>query len=217
MQIPIDPLTSQASHWPVQALSQQTPSTQLPLAHSPAPEQLCPLGLPTQVWTLQTGRLAGQSAALQQWPALPLPPPVQMSTQTRLFGSHLVLAPQASPQRPQLALVPRVVSHPGWVLQSPKPAWHCPCVHCPLVQAAAAFGKLHGLLHPPQLARSFVVSTHAFPHFMGAEAPQSETQVCWPLTVEQSGFVTSQAIPHLPQLVVEFSSVSQSGLPSQFP
>lgn len=98
VQTPIEPLTSQASHWPAHALSQHTPSTQLPLAHSPAVEQLCPLGLPTQVWLLQTGRFAGQSPAPQQWPALPLPPPLQMSTQLWLFGSHLVLAAQASPQ-----------------------------------------------------------------------------------------------------------------------
>lgn len=112
-QVPIEPFMSQASHCPVQALSQQTPSTQLPFAHSPAVEQLWPLGLPMQVWLLQTGRFDGQSAAPQQWLALPLPPPVQMSTQAWLFGSHLVLAPQVSPQRPQLVLVPRGVSQPG--------------------------------------------------------------------------------------------------------
>jgi hypothetical protein len=123
-------LTSQASHWPPQALSQQTLSTQLPFAHSVPPEQDWPLGLPMHVWLLQTGRFAGQSPTLQQWPALPVPPPLQMSTQVRVPASHLVLAPQASPQRPQLVLVPSAVSHPGCpALQSPNPALHGPCVH----------------------------------------------------------------------------------------
>jgi hypothetical protein len=72
-------------------------------------------------------------------------------------------------------------------------------------------------VQPPQLARSVLVSTHAFPHFVGAEAMQSETQVCCPLTVEHSGLAVSQAVPHFPQLVVVLSCVSQSGLLSQFP
>jgi hypothetical protein len=35
VQVPALPSTSQASHWPVHALLQQTPSTQNPLAHAP--------------------------------------------------------------------------------------------------------------------------------------------------------------------------------------
>lgn len=113
LQVPIDPLTSHASHWPAQAVLQHTPSTQLPLAHSAELEQVCPFGRPTHVRPLQMGRFDGQSAALQQCEALPVPPPVQMSTQVRLAASHLRLAPQTSPQRPQLLAVPRGVSQPG--------------------------------------------------------------------------------------------------------
>ena len=102
-------------------------------------------------------------------------------------------------------------------MQSAYPALHCPCVQAPLVQLAPALGKLHGLLQPPQFARSFVVSTQAFPHLVGAAAVQSETQVCWPLTVEQSGLLASQVVPHFPQFDVVFNNVSQSGLLSQLP
>jgi hypothetical protein len=46
-------------------LSQQTPSTQLPLAHS-VPEHAWPFGLPTQVPLLQMGLLLPQSPLAQQ-------------------------------------------------------------------------------------------------------------------------------------------------------
>jgi hypothetical protein len=41
-QLPTLPATSHASHWPVHAVSQQTPSTQEPLAHWPGPPQVSP-------------------------------------------------------------------------------------------------------------------------------------------------------------------------------
>jgi hypothetical protein len=49
--------SAQLRHAPWQASAQQTPSTQNPLAHSPAPAQVCPLDfwpqLPlTQLWPL---------------------------------------------------------------------------------------------------------------------------------------------------------------------
>jgi hypothetical protein len=44
-QVPTLPPTSHAWHWPVHAVLQQTPSTQLPLAHSLAAAQLVPFGL----------------------------------------------------------------------------------------------------------------------------------------------------------------------------
>jgi hypothetical protein len=42
VQRPVLPLTLQASHCPLHPVSQQTPSTQFPLAHCPAPPQLPP-------------------------------------------------------------------------------------------------------------------------------------------------------------------------------
>jgi hypothetical protein len=42
--LPTAPGTSQASHWFVHALSQHTPSTQNPVAHSPVDEHLPPSG-----------------------------------------------------------------------------------------------------------------------------------------------------------------------------
>lgn len=41
-QVPSRPLRLQASHWPVHEVSQQTPSTQAPLAHWPLPVQASP-------------------------------------------------------------------------------------------------------------------------------------------------------------------------------
>ena len=140
-----------------------------------------------------------------------------MSTQVRV-ESHLRLAPQACPQLAQLLLVPRVVSQPGWELQSPKPSWQLTIVHWPFVQAAFALAKAQLLPHAPQFATSVLVSTQLVPHLVGAEAVQSETHVCCPLTVEQSGVAVPHAVPHFPQLEVVLSWVSQSGLlVSQFP
>jgi hypothetical protein len=42
VQVPLLPATSQAWHWPLQAVSQQTPSTQLPLAQWPGAPQPAP-------------------------------------------------------------------------------------------------------------------------------------------------------------------------------
>src|SRR6266850_3662192 len=42
VQAPTLPGMSQASHWPPQAAVQQTPSAQMPPAHSPAPPQAVP-------------------------------------------------------------------------------------------------------------------------------------------------------------------------------
>jgi hypothetical protein len=42
VQVPTLPGTSQAWHWPAQACVQQTPSTQMPPAHSPAAPQTVP-------------------------------------------------------------------------------------------------------------------------------------------------------------------------------
>jgi hypothetical protein len=48
-QVPSCPLSAQASHWPLQVVSQQTPSTQKPLAHWSVAEQSWPgLSLGTQ-------------------------------------------------------------------------------------------------------------------------------------------------------------------------
>jgi hypothetical protein len=45
VQVPTLLVTSHAWHWPLQALSQQTPSTQAPEAHSPFPPQEVPCDL----------------------------------------------------------------------------------------------------------------------------------------------------------------------------
>ena len=71
---------------------------------------------------------------------------------------------------------------------------------------------------PPQLLLSLLVSAQLLPHLVGAVAGQSETQVCWPPTVEHSGFAPPQAVPQAPQWESVFSADSQSGLVlSQFP
>jgi hypothetical protein len=55
---------------------------------------------------------------------------------------------------------------------------HAPITHCPFTQEASALGKLHTIPQAPQLFLSVLVSTHLFPHFVGAVAAQSDTQVC---------------------------------------
>jgi hypothetical protein len=53
VQVPAEPATSQASHWPPHAPSQQTPSTQKPLAHWLAAPQAAPgasLGTQAPAW-----------------------------------------------------------------------------------------------------------------------------------------------------------------------
>lgn len=45
VQVPRLPATSQAWHWPLQAVSQQRPSTHWPLPHSPLPPQEVPCAL----------------------------------------------------------------------------------------------------------------------------------------------------------------------------
>jgi hypothetical protein len=57
VQVPTLPRTSHAWHWPLQAALQQTPSTQMPPAHSPAPAQAVPRSLrnaATTVWFAAT-------------------------------------------------------------------------------------------------------------------------------------------------------------------
>jgi len=49
MQCPIEDASAQLVHAPPHAPSQQTPSTQNPLAHSPAPAQASPRGLGPQL------------------------------------------------------------------------------------------------------------------------------------------------------------------------
>jgi hypothetical protein len=61
---------SQAWHWPPQAWSQQTPSTQLPLAHWFDPPQAC-----------AAGSLATQTPAEHQSPATQSASRVQLPTQ----------------------------------------------------------------------------------------------------------------------------------------
>jgi hypothetical protein len=85
---------------------------------------------------------------------------------------------QALPQRPQLVDVSRGVSQPAWLVQSPNPALHAPITHCPLTQEASALRKLQTIPQAPQLFLSVLVSTHLFPHFVGAVVAQSDTQVC---------------------------------------
>jgi hypothetical protein len=55
------------------------------------------------------------------------------------------------------------------------------------------------VLHAPQLLTSVPMSTHLLSHFFGAVDGQSETQVCLPATLEQSGVAPLQTVPQAPQ------------------
>lgn len=91
VQVPTTPPTLQASHWPVHAELQHTPSAQEPDPHSDALEQLSPIGF-AQVPVLVAAQLrpVAQLAVLQQTP----------STQWVLV--HSESSPQAVPSAPVL-------------------------------------------------------------------------------------------------------------------
>ena len=75
--MPIAPTRSQAAHCPVQAVSQQTPSTQKPVPHSEAEPQLDPVvlaQLPAFVGVSQAAPLP-QLASVQQTPSVQKPVP----------------------------------------------------------------------------------------------------------------------------------------------
>jgi hypothetical protein len=75
MQVPAEPETSHAWHCPPHALLQQTPSTQLPDAHSPAAAHAVPfafLHVPTEPDALQVKPLVAQALS-QQRPATQKP------------------------------------------------------------------------------------------------------------------------------------------------
>lgn len=90
--IPVDPILQA---WQVGQVdvAQQIPFTQFPVPHSMPAAHAWPSVRATQVVPMQTGRLAGQSLALQQWEAVPVPPPVQISTHVLVAGSHFRFVP----------------------------------------------------------------------------------------------------------------------------
>jgi hypothetical protein len=67
-QIPTRPATLQASHWPLQVLSQQTPSVHRPLAHWLAPEQVAPPARRSAQTPDEHQAVAAQSASIRQLP-----------------------------------------------------------------------------------------------------------------------------------------------------
>jgi hypothetical protein len=80
-QVPNEPATSQASHWPSQAASQQTPSTQKPLAHWPGAPQAPPFGC-----------FGTQTPPEHQFPGAQEPPAEQAPAQTDPLQAY---APQS--------------------------------------------------------------------------------------------------------------------------
>jgi hypothetical protein len=72
--VPTEPGTLHASHWPEQATSQQTPSTQYPLAHWPLAAQRAPAASVGAHTPPAQNVPAGQSAFTVQVPAQAVPP-----------------------------------------------------------------------------------------------------------------------------------------------
>jgi hypothetical protein len=72
-QVPIDPETLQASHWPPQPVSQQTPSIQFPDVHAEEDEHADPFGSPPPLEVVVT-EIVGQSVenASRRFPACTL-------------------------------------------------------------------------------------------------------------------------------------------------
>ena len=113
--------------------------------------------------------------------------------------THLV--PHTLPQPPQLfRSVLRSISQPSAaiLLQFEKLPLQAPSAHALLLQRAPAFEKLHATPQLPQLAGSFLVSTHAPLHLVvppTQESAQTPAEQTCPL---------AQAFPQLPQLAGSF-------------
>ena len=69
LQVPTLPGTSQASHWPEQLVSQQTPSTQWPVVHCESLEHEPPCGRSATHTPPEQKFPAVQSASTEQFPA----------------------------------------------------------------------------------------------------------------------------------------------------
>ena len=128
--MPTEPLTSHALHAPAQALLQQTPSTQCPEAHGPAPVHVAPL------LRSATQRPAWQKRPAAHWPSLE-----QEAGQESLLPLQRYGAQEGAPGAPALTGAQVPVSHashapPHAVLQHTPPT-QFPEAHCEaLLQAA---------------------------------------------------------------------------------
>jgi hypothetical protein len=151
LQVPTDPATSQAIALPVQAVSQQTPSTQNPLAHSLGCLQVAPFGcgveaaadvhVPREPVAVQVMELSVQ-AVLQQTP----------STQNPLKHSAAAVqeAPSGAEQMPMQALS-------TWASSPTAASGRCPSCSLRLQATAASETRTETMaarrLMPRYLAR----------------------------------------------------------------
>src|SRR5262249_51996835 len=88
LHVPRAPSPSQASHWPLHALSQQYPSTQLPEAHAMASVHFAPIALFAQASPMQRAPGA-QSASFAQVVVQATPLSSQRNgVQSIVSGSH---------------------------------------------------------------------------------------------------------------------------------
>jgi hypothetical protein len=154
-------------------------------------------------------------------------PVAQLSTQAPAWHDEVAfLVLHTVPHMPQFfASVWRFVSHPsaGVLLQSAKPALQESMAHMPIEHLAVAFGRLHGVLHPPQCCASVFLSTS---HPFSALPSQSAKPIAH-VSMMQDPFVhtlvawaSMQAFMHEPQLLTSPSTSTSHPLaemPSQFP
>lgn len=115
--------------------------------------------------------------------------------------------PQRAPHIPQFSAVLSAVSHPGAIVQSPKPGRHG-LRHEPPAHMAVLFGRLgQALLQRPQCAVDMLGSTHVEPHVSSGLAHNAPAHA--PEEVLHVGVAPRQVSPQRVQLSVVPSVVSQ--------
>jgi hypothetical protein len=174
-QVPFLPATLHASHWPVQSPSQQTPSTQRRLAHSPSREQSPPIGERGVHTPARQNRLASLHDSSVEQP------------------SHLI-----GPQIPGAQSCVRTAG------QIPEPSQNSCSVAVPLVQVGARHSWLEpGIVHDCLVTPSHTPSqpvplpTHAARGETGE--PVTAVQVpCAPVKLHASHCPAQSELQHTP-------------------
>jgi hypothetical protein len=100
LQVPTEPVMLHASHWPVQPVSQQTPSTQLPDPHWVAPKQALPLPSFAMHSPPPQKKPVVQSVSTEQLVAHAVAPHLYGAHGTELAVGQTPVPPQTAPSVP---------------------------------------------------------------------------------------------------------------------
>jgi hypothetical protein len=145
--VPKLPCTSHASHWPVHALVQQTPSTQNPLTHAPfAPHAWPGSSVPWHCPPVQNAPAAQSLVA-------PHPEGQLSDVPEQLYGEHVGLPayPEGAVEHVPSAVAPRAFEHtshePPHAASQQTPSVQCPVAHSR--QLASRQSAPAAVLHDP--------------------------------------------------------------------